>query len=182
MRAPINQNLNYYNSDATWYTLLTIEAYDQNPISVHKFLPINIFGDESNKFINNEPSLVNDRYGNNYYISFSPVGFVALYLFMKLFRLPINELSLYTFNSILCGISLILLIKLFKSIFSNNIDEKYIVLSTTLLYLFQNEIMHSHGITYWHQSIFQVMLILQILMFIEYKNKKKEKYFGSFHY
>ncbi|WP_242396849.1 hypothetical protein [Clostridium butyricum] len=173
IRLPVSENLNYYNSDATWHTLLTIEAYDQNPISIHKFLPINTFGDESNKFITNGPSLINDIYGNNYYISFSPVGFVAPYLFMKAFGLPINELSLYIFNSILCLLSLILLIRLFKCIFNNIIDKKYITLCTTLIYLFQNEIMHSQGIVYWHQSIFQVMLILQILMFIKYDSKKR---------
>lgn len=32
--------VNYLNSDATWHTLLTMEAYEETPISVHKFLPI----------------------------------------------------------------------------------------------------------------------------------------------
>lgn len=31
--------IDYLNSDATWHTLLTIEAYNETPISQHLFLP-----------------------------------------------------------------------------------------------------------------------------------------------
>ncbi len=41
--------VNYLNSDATWHTLLTMEAYEETPISVHKFLPIVSLGGMDNK-------------------------------------------------------------------------------------------------------------------------------------
>ena len=33
-------DINFVNSDATYHTLLTMQAYDETPASVHKFLPI----------------------------------------------------------------------------------------------------------------------------------------------
>ena len=41
--------INYLDSDATWHTLLTMQAYDETPISQHKFLPIVSLGGVDNK-------------------------------------------------------------------------------------------------------------------------------------
>ena len=49
--------INYLNSDATWHELLTIKAYDETPISQHKFLPIVSLGRAADK---------NIRWGGNY--------------------------------------------------------------------------------------------------------------------
>ena len=43
--------INYLDSDATWHTLLTMQAYDETPISQHKFLPIVSLGGVDNKGI-----------------------------------------------------------------------------------------------------------------------------------
>lgn len=173
IRLPLNKQYNYVNSDATWHVLLTLKAYDETSIKEHKFLPINTLGNENNKFINNGPSLITDKEGNNYYTSFSPAGFMAPYLFIKVLNLPINELSLYIFNSVLCILSIILSCKLFTKIFKDNINRNYIILITCIIYFFQNEVMQSQGIVYWHQSLFQVMLLLQLNLFTDLKNKKR---------
>lgn len=66
--------INYYNSDATWHTLLTIEAYNETSISEHVFLPIVSLGEAEDKGI---PwgATIPDRNGNYYYTSFSPAGY-----------------------------------------------------------------------------------------------------------
>ena len=46
-----SKDIQYKNSDATWHTLLTIKAYSQTPVSVHKFVPIVTLGDINNKHI-----------------------------------------------------------------------------------------------------------------------------------
>jgi sugar phosphate isomerase/epimerase len=99
--------INYLDSDATWHTLLTMQAYDETPISQHKFLPIVSLGGVDNKGIS-WGATIPDKEGNFYYTSFSPAGFVLPYLFIKVFRLPINEKSLYYFNTLLFAISAVL--------------------------------------------------------------------------
>ena len=77
------ENYNYLNSNATWHVLLTIQAYDETPASVHKFLPIVSLGDELDKGIQ-WAEMVADERGNYYYTSFSPAGFVLPYFFFKI--------------------------------------------------------------------------------------------------
>lgn len=79
--------INYYNADATWHTLLTIEAYNETPISEHLFLPIVSLGSQDDKYI---PwgATIPDENGNYYYTSFSVAGYFFPWLFMKTFRLP----------------------------------------------------------------------------------------------
>jgi len=156
-------NENFYNADATYHVLLTMKAYDETPVSVHKFLPIVSLGQPEDKFI---PwgATVPDNLGNYYYTSFSPIGFVVPYLFVKLFHLPINPNSLYIFNSILYVLSMFLIVKLFFKLF-DNIDKRFIMFIAGIAYLFQLEIMHGQGIVYWHQSLFQIIFISQLILF-----------------
>jgi len=150
-------NENFYNADATYHVLLTMKAYDETPISVHKFLPIVSLGQPEDKFI---PwgATVPDKFGNYYYTSFSPIGFLVPYLFIKFFHLPFSHNSLYIFNSILYVMCMFLIVKLFIKLF-DNIDKQFVIFIVGIAYLFQPEIMHSQGIVYWHQSLFQLIFI-----------------------
>ena len=96
--------MNYLNADATWHTLLTIQAYDETPVSSHLFLPIVSLGEDLDK---NIPwgATVSDSKGNYYYTSFSPAAYFAPWLFFKTFRLAVCEKSLYIFNTLLLSIS-----------------------------------------------------------------------------
>lgn len=171
VRYPKVNTYNYYNSDATSHTLLTVKSYAETPISVHKFLPINTLGGEENKYIYNGPSLVFDEEGNSYYTSFSSIGFMIPYLFIKFFRIPYNEQSLYIFNSIIYILSMFGSIKLFRSIFRDKIEGSTITILVALLYLFQIEVMHSQGISFWVHSIFQLLLIYQIYFFVNIEKR-----------
>ena len=96
--------INYYNSDATWHTLLTVEAYNETPISEHLFLPIITLGSQDDKYITWGATLPDEK-GNYYYTSFSAAGYFLPWLFMRIFKLPVTEQSLYLFNSFLFAVS-----------------------------------------------------------------------------
>lgn len=102
-----SDEVDYLNADATWHTLLTIEAYNEMPVSEHMSLPIVSLGGDENKYIS-WGATIPDEEGNYYYTSFSPAGYFAPWLFMKVFRLEICEKSLYIFNSVLFTISAVL--------------------------------------------------------------------------
>lgn len=172
IRAPKADKQNFYNADATYHVLLTMKAYDETPISVHKFVPIVSLGSIEDKDIS-WGATIKDKFGNFYYTSFSAAGFVAPYLFVKVFHLPINENSLYIFNTFLYVLSFVFSYKLFKNIFQTRLAKQYILIVVFLIYLFQPEIMHSQGIVYWHHSIFQLVFLIQLNMFLDIENKTK---------
>lgn len=169
-RAPKINNENYENSNATYQVLLTMKAYDETPVSAHKFLPIVSLGEVTDKNIPWGATITDNR-GNYYYTSFSAAGFIAPYIFVKLFHLPINETSLYIFNTILSIICCILAIIIFKTVFKEKISILDSVIFNVLIYLFQIEIMHTQGIVYWHQSLFQMLFLLQVILFLCKDNK-----------
>lgn len=166
----------YKDCDATYHTLLTMKCYDETPKSIHKFLPIVSLGEVEDKNIS-WGECVKDDNGNYYYTSFSSAGFVLPYLFVKLLHLPINIYSLYAFNSLIYIITYILITFIFCKLFSKYLNKDIIILFTTLIYLFQLEVMHSLGVIYWSQSIFHLLIATQFILFMNYKNKIAKTFF-----
>lgn len=166
--------INYLDSNATWHTLLTMKAYDETPISEHKFLPIVSLGGTDNKKI---PwgATIPDRNGNYYYTSFSPAAYILPYVFVKVFKLPINEKSLYYFNTCLFIISAILWVLLLKLVYKEEKNKKFIMCIGVMTYIFSPKLLHGMGIVYWHQSIMQVMLVAQFLAYYLYKTNNSSK-------
>lgn len=164
--------INYYNSDATWHTLLTIEAYNETPISEHLFLPIVTLGSQSDKYIT-WGATIPDEKGNYYYTSFSSAGYFFPWLFMKILRLSVSEQSLYIFNSFLFAISAALWTWLIYILYENSKDVAAISIIGMLTYIFSPELLHGMGIVYWHQSVMQVTLLIQIIAY--YQMKKTDR-------
>lgn len=156
--------INYYNSDATWHTLLTIEAYNETPISEHLFLPIISLGNANDKYIPWGITL-SDENGNYYYTSFSAAGYFLPWLFIKLFRLPVTEGSLYIFNSILFAVSTALWTGLIYKVYEDTEEVMAISIIGMLTYISSPVLLHGMGIVYWHQSVMQVTLLLQMIAY-----------------
>ncbi len=153
--------IGYYNSDATWHTLYTIQAYEETPISVHKFLPMVILGQPDDKFIE-WGNTIPDKYGNYYYTSFSWIGYVLPWVFIKTFGLPLSEGSLYLFNTILYVFASIAWLVFISIFYEDNKNRNLYLLLATLSTIFMPELMHGLGPVYWHQSILQVLLPIQL--------------------
>ncbi len=160
-RAPFDGE-GFYNSDATYQVLLTMQAYDDSDFSVHSFLPIQTFGTPGDRHINNGPSLYQDPSGNSYYLSFSPIGFYAPYLFCKLLRLPLGVGGIYAFNCLLMLVCAALCARLTYVVFR----KKALSALSFIEYIFIPEVMMTQGIVYWHHSLSQVLLLLQLLLFL----------------
>ncbi|MDR1642384.1 MAG: hypothetical protein LBT59_22060 [Clostridiales bacterium] len=171
VRIPNFERDDFHNSDATWHVLHTLRCYDETPISIHKFLPIVTLGSPEDKGIS-WGATIPDQYGNYYYTSFSPAGYIAPYLFMKALHIPISLMGLYAFNSLLLVLCFAFAARLFEKLFPT-INKNYLWLMTAVVYLFQPEIMQGQGITYWSQSLYQLILLIQLnILFSPYSRKK----------
>ncbi len=156
--------INYYNSDATWHTLLTIQAYDETPIAEHLFLPIVSLGGQDDKYIPWGATVLG-REGNYYYTSFSAAGYFLPWLFMKIFRLPVAESSLYIYNSLLFAVSAVLWTWFLGMVYAKSKEAMMLSLVGMLTYIFSPELFHGMGVVYWHHSVMQVTLLVQVIAF-----------------
>ena len=168
-------NIDFKDSDATWHVLLTTKCYDETPASQHLFLPLVTMGGEQNKGIPWGMAIADDV-GNYYYISFSPAGFFAPWLFCKIFGLNVSSASLYLFNNILFGVSAIILALLLLSVYEKNQYRYFLVAVGVLSYLFLPELLHGMGMVYWNQSVMQVTLLLQIYAYYQCSINGKKNY------
>ena len=153
--------VNFRNADATYHTLLTIQAYEETPISVHKFLPIISLGSPDDKFIS-WGATVPDANGNYYYTSFSWVGYFLPWAFIKLFGLPISISSLYLFNTLLFILATAAWLTFLGIFYKDNKNKALYLPIAMLSVIFMPELMHGMGLAYWHQSILQVTLPIQL--------------------
>lgn len=161
--------INYLNSDATWHTIYTMKCYEETSISEHKFLPIVTFGED--KWIKWGDGIP-DEYGNFYYTSFSPAGYVMPYIFIKALHLGYTENALYIYNTTLFAVSTCILALFLLELFKNNKDKYTIAILGSLIYVLQPELLHGMGIVYWHQSLMQLTLLMQLYAFYKRKDSK----------
>lgn len=174
-RLPSMNEINYENSDASYHVLLTMEAYDETPVGTHHFLPLVSLGSPEDKGIG-WGSTLPDEEGNYYYTSFSAAGFVVPYLFIKIFHLPLEIGSLYLFNSILYLACFVASAWLYLKIFRNK-NQTLIILLVATTYLFFPQILHSQGICYWSQSLYQFLLILQLIAYCKIRENERSVLF-----
>lgn len=173
IKKPLPQKQNFLNSDATYHTLLTVKALIDNPIKIHHFLPIVTLSRPQDKYISWGATLP-DKYGNYYYTSFMPLQFFIPYIWFKFTNFPINEISLYLFSTILGFICLILSTIFFIRIFKKELPKYFIILSVSFFYIFSPELLHSHGLIYWGQSLYQLVFLLQLIYFFNLLDKPKK--------
>ncbi|HEX8942850.1 MAG TPA: hypothetical protein VF785_06895 [Gemmatimonadaceae bacterium] len=155
------------NIEASYHVLLTVDAMNQTPPSVHRFLPIVTLGRPLDRDVPFGAS-VRGPGGVYYYTSFPPLGFIAPWAFFRLTHLAPNVDHLMVFNM---GIHLVatLLLALLVMEAANALDvdphtRAWIVMLSAASYLFTFEALYSHGIVYWHHSLFQVFWLVQLVM------------------
>ena len=182
IRYPYWREVNFYNYDASWHTLLTIEAYQETDSSQHLFLPIVTLGAYSDKWI---PwgGAVPDSQGNYYYTSFSPAGYVVPYVFFNIFNLSVSMRSLYIFNTTLFAISAVLWVYLLALVYRQSAFKYCLCFVGAITYIMLPEVLHGMGVVYWHQSLMQVTLLLQIILYYLYlhsDSSNAKKYYCFF--
>jgi hypothetical protein len=159
---------NVVDLDATYHVLLTVQAYRETPISVHRFWPLVTLGNAPERGI---PfgTTVPDARGIYYYTSFAPAGFIAPYLFFQITRLPLTPVSLMLFNLGIHLAATILLCLLLRDVLralGRSDEDSYVpIIFAAATYLFSTESLFSHGLIYWHHSLFQVVWLGQLRLF-----------------
>jgi hypothetical protein len=156
------------NIEASYHVLLTVEALDRTSIAEHKFLPIVTLGRALDRDVSFGAS-VRGPNGIYYYTSFPPLGFVAPWAFFRVTHLTptINHLMLFNFGIHLAA-TLLLALLVSEGVATLRVDRgthSWIVMLAAASYLFTFEALYSHGIVYWHHSLFQLIWLAQLVAF-----------------
>ncbi len=158
---------NVKNLDASYHVLLTAKALRDTPARVHRFLPLISLGQPQDKYIN-WGATVPDGQGNYYYTSFPSLGFVVPY---AAFAVTGAEPTLRNLLHVNLGVhylgALLLSLLIWRATRSLADDRTrtVVTLLAAASYLFAYEALYSHGVIYWHHSLFQLVWLVQLLAF-----------------
>ncbi len=153
------------NLEATYHILLTVTALNESSAENHWYLPSVSLGREADK---NIPwgATVATMTGDYIYTSFPPLGFLAPYFWFKAFDLEPSVKNLARFNFFLGGVSVFTLFFLLISLLKFNGYGPWISVGGALvgsaIGIFSREALLSHGVIYWSQSLYQIILVFSL--------------------
>lgn len=172
-----NQVTGVQNLEATYHVILTIKSLKSSPIENHWFLPTISLGGENDKGI---PwgATVPTKTGDHVYTSFAPPGFLAPYFALGLFNAEPSEKNLAYFNfSLGSAVSIVLFLLLIKVLKYGDYSRLTVVSGAivgTVISIFSKEVLQSHGLVYWSQSLYQLILISSLYFLFSYLIREKE--------
>ncbi len=159
------------NLEATHHALLTIQALDSSPVAHHRLLPTVSLGGAADKHIAWGATVPTDT-GDYIYTSFTPAGFLAPYLVLGALGVPASVQSLALFG-VACGAATtLLLFVLLHRMLRQGGHTPWVcaggALLGALVSIFSREALQSHGLVYWVHSLYQAVLVLNLLALQRY--------------
>lgn len=151
------------NLEASYHVLLTMTAIDQSPAAEHHYLPTVSLGQADDKRIAWGAALPT-KAGHEIYTSFLPAGFLAPLAALKLTGADLTLRNLALFNGLLGLVGALLLFVLAMRVAEilapgRTLNRRDSLLAT-LPVLFSAQALQSTGLIYWHQCLYQVILLL----------------------
>jgi hypothetical protein len=163
------------NLEATYHVLLTVKALESSPIQNHWLLPTVSLGGSRDKHI---PwgATIPTKTGDYVYTSFTSPGFLAPYIVFGALNVEASAQNLARFNFALGSlVVLVLYALLFKILercgYSCRVAVAGAVLGATAS-IFSKEVLQSHGLVYWSQCLYQLLLISGLYLLFAYLNEE----------
>ncbi len=170
-QAEFNKTQGAENLEATYHVLLTINALNESPAKNHWYLPAVSLGTQLDK---HTPwgATIPTKTGDYIYTSFPSVGFLAPYLWFKIFGLEVSIKNLAYFNFFLQFFSILILFSFLVDLLRLNKCSSFVsaggALIGALIGIFSREAFQSYGIIYWCQSFYQLILISSLYALFKY--------------
>lgn len=164
------------NLEASYHVLLTVTALAESPVARHWFLPTVSLGQENDKHI---PwgGTVPTRHGDYIYTSFAPPGFVLPYAYFHTFGMTPDLRALAVFNFTLQAVATLLLYQLVRRVLRLHgvpgSTATLASLAAASIGVFSREALFSFGVVYWSQSLYQVILLASLLLFVLILEKQR---------
>ncbi|MGQ0286873.1 hypothetical protein ACT2CV_06685 [Pasteurellaceae bacterium 22721_9_1] len=166
------------NIEATYHTLLTVQALQKNTADHHYFLPTVSLGKERDKHIAWGATVPTEK-GDYIYTSFTSPGFLAPYAIFSFFSIEPTEKNLAYLNfAIGAFVSVVLYLLLFRSLIVLGYKNSQAIggaIIGCIISIFSKEVLQSHGVIYWVHSFYQLIFILGLYFLFLYLTASDDK-------
>ena len=158
--------LSWHHQWLTAHTLLTLNIWDDNGVSTHKFSPVYTFHSRQDKNIQSLTSGIVDAKGDYYYVSYPPFSFLFAYAVFSVVQAPMNVYSMYCLNLSIHFLTVILLYLVIHAILRTKPFSQYLDAGIigAIFYLFLPLPLWCHGHIYFADTIIQPMWLAGILL------------------
>lgn len=150
------------NLEASYHVLLTMTAMDQSPAAEHHYLPTVSLGQANDKGIA-WGAAIPTKAGHEIYTSFLPAGFLVPLAALKLVGADLTLRNLALFNGLLGLVGALLAFALALRVAEILAPDRTLnqrdSLLATLPILFSAQALQSTGLIYWHQCLYQLILL-----------------------
>lgn len=166
----LNRPVSKHHEFNTAFFLIPMEIWQKDGIVFHGFIPPYNYTNENDKYIS-DPIGIEDgnKNGTYYYLSLPSLSYVAPYVALQLFSLPVSPPGLQIFNLTLHLLLCVLLFRLFTM--TINRTGAYI---GTVFYLFSPATLWFHGNGYTHHVFSQVLVVAAIYFLLDYLKREKK--------
>ena len=150
------------NLEASYHVLLTMTAMDQSPAAEHHYLPTVSLGQANDKGIAWGVAIPT-KAGHEIYTSFLPAGFLVPLTTLKLAGADLSVRNLALFNGMLglagALLAFALALRVAEMLAPGRTLNQRDSLLATLPILFSAQALQSTGLIYWHQCLYQLILL-----------------------
>lgn len=163
LKGELTDGVGIRNLEASYHTLLTVRALSESPASNHYYLPTVTLGSPEDKFIS-WGATIPTKTGDYVYTSFYSPSFLVAYGWFGITHLEPTLKNLSYLNSTIGALSAFLLLLLVFDVLVRvlEIPERraaIISILSVMPALFSHEVMVSHGLVYWAQSLYQLFFV-----------------------
>ncbi len=149
------------NLEASYHVLLTVEALRRGSLSTHYLLPTVSLGEPNDKSIPWGATL-RAHSGDQIYTSFPPLGFLLPQFAMSLLGAPSTLVPLGLFNAFIGAMTALILYLLLRRLLLfagvGTGTSTLAALAGASVAVFSREVLQSHGVVYWSQSLYQLVM------------------------
>ncbi len=152
-------------------TLTSLENWKQNGLSVYYFSPVQTYNNPGDKFITYYKRL-EDKKGNNYYVSFPPFTFLFAHFFLKTFNIYPTKLPLQIINLFLHLLSAFFIYLIICNLYNKNFKSLFLpAIIAYTVYVFMPVMLYIHTSVYFPEMFGQVIWITGIFFTLKlFKN------------
>jgi hypothetical protein len=157
-----------HRNTAHIFMLTTLNVWDSENMATYHFAPVQTWP-QAKKF-NHYYKRLEDKIGNNYYVSHPPLAFIANYFIIKTLGLPINQRSLQMIIAFLliAGALILAWIAGQLSAESNLRFKNHIMLAAMVMYLLNPVNLFAHSYHNFSEIWGQFFLILSLAAWLLY--------------
>lgn len=178
-RVQFISNKSHCLDDNHIYMLTTLSVWDKDGAFNHKLSPVITFTNPGDKFVSFYKRL-QDKNGNNYYVSYPPLLFIISYPLLEIFGFENGKTVLQITNLLLHLISCFFIYLIVLYYFNKKYEKLFIpAVFAFAIYCFSPVVLYLHTDIYFPEMFSQFLLILSVYFTI--KVLKETESYKNFH-